>query len=307
MRKWIAAIIVLMLILVCVYWFIPKEVSIHQRIIIPANIKAFARKISNENDWNQWWSGKRKSQSSFEYKGNIYTLTEKKLSSLVINIFTGKDSLTTELTFIPLQSDSIEVAWSSLNGEKKKLLSRIGNSSTKNINEDIHFLLNKIQSVYSNEDNIYGFHIVNDLVADSNFIFTSTTSAKYPTTDAVYKMVDRLKSYVQKNGAKETGYPMLNIYREDSFYIAKVAVPIDKKLNDYGDIQYRWMLKGGNILITEVKGGPHQIEKAFNEMANYVDDHRRTAPAIPFQSLITDRRQEPDTNKWVTKIYWPVI
>jgi hypothetical protein len=101
---------------------------------------------------------------------------------------------------------------------------------------------------------------------------------------------------------------MLNIYKNsDSSYLARVALPVDKKLNDSGNIQYRWMLKGGNILITEVKGGPHQIEKAFGEMANYVEDHGRTAPAIPFQSLVTDRRIEPDTNKWITKVYWPVM
>lgn len=144
-------------------------------------------------------------------------------------------------------------------------------------------------------------------MADSNYIFTSATSANYPVTDTIYKMIDRLKNYVSKNGAKETGYPMLNIFKERESYIVKVALPVDKKLTNSGDIKYRWMLKGGNILIAEVKGGSYQIEKAFKEMANYVEDHNRVAPAIPFQSLITDRRQEPDTNKWVTKIYWPVM
>jgi hypothetical protein len=67
------------------------------------------------------------------------------------------------------------------------------------------------------------------------------------------------------------------------------------------------MLGGGNILITEVKGGPASIKKAFNEMETYITDYRRTAPAIPFQSLITDRSKEPDTSKWVTKIYYPVM
>jgi hypothetical protein len=29
--------------------------------------------------------------------------------------------------------------------------------------------------------------------------------------------------------------------------------------------------------------------------------------AIPFQSLITDRVKEPDTAKWITKLYAPVL
>jgi hypothetical protein len=101
---------------------------------------------------------------------------------------------------------------------------------------------------------------------------------------------------------------MLNLYRgNDSTYFAKVALPVDRHLRNFGDIQYRWMLKGGNILVTEVVGGPHKIERAFKEMENYVQDHQRVAPAIPFQSLVTDRTKQPDTSKWVTRLYWPIM
>jgi hypothetical protein len=42
-------------------------------------------------------------------------------------------------------------------------------------------------------------------------------------------------------------------------------------------------------------------------MNNYISDYGRTIVAIPFASLITDRRLEPDSAKWVTRIYWPLI
>jgi hypothetical protein len=38
-----------------------------------------------------------------------------------------------------------------------------------------------------------------------------------------------------------------------------------------------------------------------------VQDHQRVAPAIPFQSLVTDRTKQPDTSKWVTRLYWPIM
>ena len=34
-------------------------------------------------------------------------------------------------------------------------------------------------------------------------------------------------------------------------------------------------------------------------------DNALSSPAIPFESLVTNRMQEPDTSKWVTKIYYP--
>jgi hypothetical protein len=67
------------------------------------------------------------------------------------------------------------------------------------------------------------------------------------------------------------------------------------------------MLGGGNILITEVKGGQNEITNAYKQIQNYVSDYNRSAPAIPFESLVTDRRKEPDSSKWITRIYYPVI
>ncbi len=63
----------------------------------------------------------------------------------------------------------------------------------------------------------------------------------------------------------------------------------------------------GNILVTKVKGGTSIAAVAFEQIKKYADDYERHAPAIPFYSLITNRLKEPDTAKWVTKIYFPVM
>ncbi len=169
-------------------------------------------------------------------------------------------------------------------------------------------ILQRIQQFYAKEENLYGREIKKEYVLDSTLISTSGTSEGYPTTESIYQLVSNLKNFAEKNGAQQTGHPMLNIYTADSsIYTTKVALPVDKKLKNSGNIAYRWMLGGGSILVTEVKGGPYTIQKAFTEMENYISDFHRTAPAIPFQSLITDRSKEPDTSKWLTKLYWPVM
>ena len=63
----------------------------------------------------------------------------------------------------------------------------------------------------------------------------------------------------------------------------------------------------GKILVTEVKGGPHAIQVAYAQYEKYLQDYHRISPAIPFESLITERIAEPDTGKWVTRIYYPVF
>jgi len=82
---------------------------------------------------------------------------------------------------------------------------------------------------------------------------------------------------------------------------------VDRRLPDAGEIHYKWMLGGGNILITEVKGGPGEIKKAYEQITHYVTDYKRLAPAIPFESMVTDRTVEKDSSQWITRIYYPVI
>ncbi|MBC7946900.1 MAG: GyrI-like domain-containing protein, partial [Chitinophagaceae bacterium] len=173
---------------------------------------------------------------------------------------------------------------------------------------DIKSLMTTMQQHYSRIDNVYGFDIQKASVVDSTLVSTFEISASNPGIEKVYALIDQLKRHVAMNGAVEKGHPMLNIspYKEGQ-YITRVAIPVDKILPTSGNITYKWMLGGGNILITEVKGGQLQINKAFEEIENYVIDHRRAAPAIPFLSLVTDRRLEPDSTKWVTKIYYPVM
>ena len=139
-------------------------------------------------------------------------------------------------------------------------------------------------------------------------ISTSELSTALPTIEGIYVMVDKLKKHATAKLATQTNLPMLNIYTNDSIHFkTQVALPVDKKLPDEKDILYRWMLGGGNLLISEVKGGYYNINKGFEAMELYVQDHNRVAPAISFQQLVTDRRLERDTTKWVTRLCWPVM
>ena len=84
-----------------------------------------------------------------------------------------------------------------------------------------------------------------------------------------------------------------------------VAIPVDRVLQDTKNIVFKRMVPG-NILIGEVKGGKCRVAESMHQMENYVNDYKRSAPAIPFESLVTDRMVQKDTTEWVTRIYYPV-
>ena len=297
--------------IICTYLFIPGTIVFRHDITVDISPKAFTRTINDESRWKQWWPGSidNNDPGTFVYNSRRYSIAEKKITSLVVSIKNREDSLPTELLFVPVQSDTMSISWVASYQTSNNPYERIRDYFTaKELSSDMKEILKHLKKYYSNEDNIYGMHIKKDFVLDSILVSTFTINPTYPGTETIYTMIDELQKYAKKNGAFITGYPMLNITpRQDSSFLTRVALPVNKKLPNSGRIEYKWMLGGGNILVTEVKGGPGKIDNAFAEMERYVNDHSRVAPAIPFQSLITDRTIEKDTSKWVTKVYWPVM
>ena len=152
------------------------------------------------------------------------------------------------------------------------------------LEENVDSILWKMKSFFSNIQNVYGYNIRHESVKDSILVSTFDISKGYPSTQFIYSLIEQLKKYIKSQSAEETGFPMLNISAADSSnnYTTKVAIPVNKKLSSSGKIQYKWMLGGGNILVTDVRGGNDEINKAFQQVENYMSDRRYVAPAIPF-------------------------
>ncbi len=313
MRKWIALLVFLALIFAAIYLLIPSKITVDDQVALPVNAKALSRNFFDEQNWLQWWPGEKPTSTiypvRFIYNGKTYTLLQKRFSSYVLSVSEGKDSLLTELVLLPVQNGTAQASWlaSGLTGYNP--LTRIRRYwKAKALASDLPSLLDSLKVFYADEDRLYGFHFKEGIVTDSLLVSTAIKVAGLPSNETVYALVDKLQAFIKKNGAEQTAPPMLNVFKNtDSGYTTRVALPVNKHLKDEGDIQFKQMLGKGNIMVTEVKGGPAHIQKAFDQMQNFIEDNRRTAPAIEFQSLITDRRTEPDTSKWITKLYWPVM
>ena len=99
---------------------------------------------------------------------------------------------------------------------------------------------------------------------------------------------------------------MLNVEsREDGSFETQVALPTNRQLNNDGNIVYRRMVPG-NFICSEVAGGAYTANEALKQMNYFISDNHKSKVANPFQILVTDRMLEPDTLKWITKIYIPV-
>ena len=313
MKKILLFLVVLFLLLLTfTYLFIPNKITISEKINVIANREAIFRKLGDTGEWHNWWPGEKQDtgvKKVFVLNGLRYHLDDKKFLSLPISIAKTGFKTLTELTFI---AENTEETILSLNGfitTSYNPVKRFRVYLTANkLKKDIKNLLQSVKSCYSTTKSLYGYDIQKKLVVDSILLSTFKESKGYPSLKIIYSLIDELKRYIKQESAKEKGNPMLNVFTKDSItYLVKVAIPVDKELPSSGNINYRRMLGGGNILVTEVKGGESEIQKAYDQIQHYISDHNRVAPAISFESLVTDRRQEPDSSKWVTRIYYPVM
>lgn len=316
MKKWLIGIVIFIgVIMGLIYFLIPNIISFRSTISFKANSQGVFRFLLDDNSWANWLqeksgtTGEKDTSSDYYYNGYNYAIGAKKTSSIFINVRNAEAEAITILNLLPLSTDSTGLSWDGVMNTSYNPIKRIQvYFRSQKLKKDINSLMEKMNSFLSKPENVYGFKIQEELVTDTTLVSTYAPSENYPSTDFIYGLIDQLKNYIVSQSAKETGAPMLNITITDSVkYLTRVAIPVDKILKTSGSIAYRWMLGGGNIFVCEVKGGPYSIDKATRQVQYYMSDHQRATPAIPFQSLITDRRNETDTSKWVTKIYYPVI
>lgn len=304
---------ILFLLLILDYLLIPNPIIVRRSSTILMNKEGLFRIFTKDNNWKKVLDdgsgGRDTSSNEFYYKKKLYHINFPTISSIDISINDKGTKIPGALIFLPHKSDSTTFLWQATMKSSQHPFTRITNYlQANNLSAEIGDMLIKLSNTYRQVKNVYGVAIQKEFVSDSSLIFKSKKVKGFPTTKMIYSMVDDLKIFVDKASRHITGYPMLNITTTDSnTYVVRVALPIDKEVSSAKGYEYKKMLGRGNILRSEVTGGYQSINNAFNEIYSYISDNHYVIPAIPYQSLVTDRRLEQDTSKWVTNLYYPVM
>lgn len=309
MKKWIIAVAVFAAVLTSLLLiFIPNTIVVNKSIVIKNNLKGLKRALSANENWHKWWPGTA-DEKGLLFSNNFYSLTDIAFSSIFITIKHNNLDTKSSLTFIPVATDSTKLDWefqmpTSLNPIKRLQTYLF----TRSLQKDIPGLLTNIKNYYSSTANLYDLDIRREIVNDSTMISTFDSTRGYPSTEKIYAQIDKLRAYIGSQQAMETDSPMLNTFsKNNNIYFTRVAFPTNKTLPSKGNIAFRKMLYGGNILTAVITGPPNKADSAIGIIENYLRDHELSSPAIPFYSLVTNRLAEKDSTKWITKIYYPVM
>lgn len=301
--------LVIVAFLAFTYLYIPNYISLREKTRIVISENGLKRVLLTETKLNKWWPGANANDSLLQYKNTSYKVIDKNFDGLIFLMESSSKTIKGTLSVFPAAKELMDITWESKMATSwNPLLRWKYYLAARQFKSNMRELLDTMKRFYDNGVNIYGIDIRKELVMDSNLIFTSAEVKGYPSMEYVYGEVEKLKKYASSKSAEVSGLPMLNINTTDSInYLVKVAVPVNKMLPSSGDIAYRWMLGRGNILMAEIKGGNDKILHAFKQMEQYASDYKRVAPAIPFQSLVTNRLVEKDSSKWVTRVCYPVM
>lgn len=290
-----------------IFIFIPTTQYLNYTTSLNCNESGANRFILNKDKWQSWWPGQKKDDTTYLYKNYNYRIDQILLNGFEATIYNDKGSVTGNFTVTALGRDQLQFMWNSvITLSTNPLIRIIQYYNYRNFKSNVENLISNIKTFFEKEENIYGTKVIEQKVTDSSLISVKRVFSHYPSTEEIYSVIQSLKDYVSKKGGEQSNPPMLNVHVTDSVtFETMVAIPTKSDLPSEGKFQLKKMVLG-NILMAEVKGGISSITKEENELNNYVTDHKKVVPAIPYQSLVTNRLLEPDSSKWVTRLYYPI-
>jgi hypothetical protein len=285
MKKWLLISGGIALLLV-VYLFLLSRRVIVIKLYSPCVLAAADRCFPDTAQWAARWP---------QNDGCTYTITGVFYNDLRVAIRCADGvQVNGDIRLAPLNLDSILISWDC----KVPVLF----THREEIRHNMEAVLLSFKSFIDDDKNIYGSHFYRAMSKVSTLVSIISVSATYPTTAEVYQKIDSLRQYMSSQGAAAIDSPWLNVTKlQDGTFRTTVAIPGNKRLASHGRIANQnfvpWRMLEG-----EVHGGVYTVEKAFDQLQKFKTDHGMTIMALPFQSLITDRRKEQDTTKWVTVV-----
>jgi hypothetical protein len=313
MKKWIVWLLVILILTIsCIYLLIPSKIVLSSITPAQATITAEFRFLSNPDKWERWWrdsNGKNHVKGDpFTYNATSFRLTQHSINVAGIELEQSGSKIQSIIHLVSFSIDSTVAVWRCEMPESRNPFTMMVNyKNALEIKKNMTGIMKNFSSFISKPENVYGINIYRTGTRDATLLSARFTSVIYPTTSELYGYFDVLNKNIEKQHGLATGFPMVNVVKLDNdSFETQVAIPTNHQLGNDGKISFRRMVPG-NFMMAEVKGGTYTANEAQKELELFISDYNRFKIANSFQSLVTNRLHEPDTSKWVTKIYIPVV
>jgi hypothetical protein len=305
--------LILSLCLAGIYIFVPQKIVVSKVEEVESSERIVSGHLNDNHKRRKWWPSKivetmTSDTTVLNYEGYSFRFIQPDFNSSSILISDNNSSIPSVFTWAPSRKNFIEINWTASFQTSYNPIKRvIQYVQAHRLKTRMTAITESLLRFIVKSENVYGISIQRSTIKDTLLAATTITGNRYPGNEEIYDRIESMIGYIESQKAKPANPPMLNISQnEQGAYQTTIGIPISKLINPGGGILINRMV-AGNTLISEIKGGPRTIAKAFDQMELYLEDFKLVSPAMPFESLVTDRRAEPDTSNWVTKIYYPIF
>lgn len=302
----------LLLVIVLVgaeYYFIPSQLHVAASGYAGCNARPASQLLLESEQWNRWWPNLTDNDTVFKQNGFTFSVSNKSpyAADILIKDTDGR-IIVSVANLILYKNDTTGIEWQCTLHNSANPITRFQNYLlATRIKKSMDQLLKSFILFANDEKHIYGVKIERERFKDTFMISSQTHLSAYPSEKIIYEHIEKLTQYAASKGASPINPPMLNIDAVDSSgYLLKLALPISKEITSSDSFRFRFMIQG-NTLKANVTGGPQHIKNTIEQMRLYIGDFHLSSPAIPFESLITNRSLEKDSSKWTTNIFYPVM
>ena len=328
-KKFLLALAFVIIALVVVAFFLPREVHVERSKTIEAPARVVFNHVNNLRDWNKWavWnqmdpdmkieyenSGIGKN-AAYRWESENQNLGKGKLS---ITESVPYDSIATEMVFMEDASSTAYFLFDEKNGTTKVTWgfdTNVGNNPVARwmglmfdsmLGADFEKSLDNLKTV--SETMVSEKTPVVEIVRLPGFNYISMRSnvGVEEISDRMAIMYGQLVETINKNGLVMTDMPYAIYHSMDNGLIdLECGIPVDKVMETKGNIA------SGTAVAKTCANANHlgsytNLEFTHSFLQNWIQNNGFNLTGSPMEHYLTDPEQEPDESKWITAIYYPI-
>ncbi len=324
-------LLVVFSLLVIISLMLPNAVKIERSIVINKPTPVIFEQINTLRNWTNWspWYEKD-SLVKMDYfgpesgvgAGYSWSSTNSEVGKGKLNIaYSTYDSIATNLDFMEngiatgyftfkAVGDSTKVTWGMDADMSKPFVvgKYFGLLMESFVAADFEKGLSKLKKhVESNEMANPPIKIVLLTMAAQPIISMRVNCTLNEIGPKLGECYGKISDWIRKNDMKVTGAPLAiyHTFSETSAFDMEPAIPVNRATASSTDIK-KGELPAQMVIVADYYGAYEKTGLAHEAIDQWAKNNGKNIIGAPWEQYITDPIAEPDTAKWLTKVYYPV-
>lgn len=326
------SLLAIIVVLLVVSIFLPSKVHVERSIVISAPQEMVYQLVNNLEEWPKWspwhkidtnmkityFGGGKDIGGGYTWDSEVKEAGKGKLTIVAVSEF---DSILTKLEFEGMgesfstyyftpKNDAIEVTWTMDSDFGNNPISKyFGLMMDKWIGKDYEKGLTAMKTVA--EAQVSNFLAKADGVTETEVqgfyaIVIGDTVNMIDLDANMMGAYNRLENEIKAQKLTATGDPFA-FYTEypDGKIIFEAGYPVDSVGETGSQVKFK-QFDATNALSIEVYGDYSKVGTGYEAISNYSKAKGKIPTGSFWETYPVDPETEPDTSKWVTKIYLPV-